>query len=75
MPNSSSIDQGAAAHNHNHHKHHQNNAMGNLRPSFEGDSGQGALGGLIDVRPKVLHSNVAGQDVRKSHHGKTKDSI
>ena len=32
------------------------------------------LGGLIDVRPKVLHSNVAGQDIRKSY-GKAKDNI
>ena len=40
-----------------------------------GLTGHGVLGGLIDVRPKVLHSNVAGQDMRKSHHGKAKDNI
>ena len=34
----------------------------------------GVLGGLIDVRPKVLHNNVPGQDVRKSV-GKARDNI
>ena len=56
---------------------HQNTVGSSQRPSY-GDlstaGGQGVLGGLIDVRPKVLHSNVAGQDIRKSY-GKAKDNI
>ena len=56
---------------------HPNTVGSSQRPSY-GDlsnaGGQGVLGGLIDVRPKVLHSNIAGQDVRKSY-GKGKDNI
>lgn len=54
--------------------------MGFHRPSLgdASDHGQqhdiGVLGGLIDVRPKVLHNNTSGQDVRKSM-GKAKDNL
>ena len=59
--------------------HHENNMMmnvtGSSRPFYgDNESGHGILGGIMDVRPKVLHSVTQGQDVRNSV-GKTKDNV